>query len=149
MSGLRAPVSADEQRFRDAEWEALPRWRRGEVVPARITMLLDARGLYGPNVDLACGAIEPEVDEWEAGTRYPQFRQLVALARLVECTPMFFFTPMPARPTAIFICGRPRSRSQVVIPDDPIACYPPEVWQPVVAGYRDTLFDLEPTGALL
>ncbi|MDF3320228.1 hypothetical protein P3G66_31950, partial [Rhodococcus sp. C3V] len=41
----------------------------------RITRALDAAELYGPDVDIACGAQEPAVDEWEAGTRYPSFGQ--------------------------------------------------------------------------
>lgn len=41
-------------------------------------------------VDSACGAQEPSVDEWEAGTRYPVFEQLLALAALTHQSPDSF-----------------------------------------------------------
>jgi hypothetical protein len=64
-------------------------WARGEVRPFAITILLDARGFYGPQVDVECGGAEPMVDEWEAGTRYPEFDQLLALLQLCGVTPGF------------------------------------------------------------
>ena len=146
------PRTADthEQAFRDSEWDSQPKWARGELVPHRITLLLDARGLYGPDVDLACGAVEPAIDEWEAGTRYPTWPQLVALARLVDALPGFFFRDVSPITGPIFICSRTRSKSSIYFPPTPITRYPPDVWQPVVAGIRtDTLFDLAPAGALL
>lgn len=76
-------------------------------VPARITMALDAKGLYGPEVDLACGAREPDVDRWEAGTLIPTAVQLRLLAELTGQTVGFFFEPMPDLGT-IWICQRSR-----------------------------------------
>lgn len=69
---------------------AYQRWRAGLVVPYRITLALDSHGLYGPEVDAACEAREPEVDQWEAGERYPTWRQLCALSRLTGNTARFF-----------------------------------------------------------
>ncbi len=43
-------------------------------------------------VDIACGAQEPAVDEWEAGTRYPSFEQLLALAALTHHSSDLFVT---------------------------------------------------------
>ena len=79
-------------------WKA--QWRGGHVVPWRITMMLDARGLYGPEVDEACGVQEPTVDLWEEGAVYPTWPQLVALAKLCETTPGFFMDDraLPPRP---------------------------------------------------
>ena len=37
--------------------------------PERITIALDYRELYGPEVDRALGGEEPMVDEWESGAR--------------------------------------------------------------------------------
>lgn len=65
-------------------------WAAGKVIPHRITMALDARGLDGPGVDAACGVEEPAVDMWEAGTLYPTFEQLCALAELCGVLPHLF-----------------------------------------------------------
>lgn len=70
--------------------EARRAWAAGEVVPAAITIALDAAGLEGPEVDVACGAQEPDVDRWEAGELYPTWDQLCLLADLTGCPPHFF-----------------------------------------------------------
>jgi hypothetical protein len=80
---------AEIARVKDDE-RAHESWRVGKIVPSRITMVLDAKSLYGPEVDVACGGVEPMVDEWEAGTRYPTWEQLKALAALTGVTPRYF-----------------------------------------------------------
>ncbi len=83
LEGRRYRRELDEQRaYRD--------WRAGKVVPYRITIALDFHGLQGPDVDEACGVHEPQVDRWEAGTLYPTWSQLCALAELTGNTPGFF-----------------------------------------------------------
>lgn len=77
-------------RHRQDEEVAFKLWRSGQVRPYRITMALDARQLYGPQVDEACGAQEPDVDLWEAGKLYPTWRQVQLLAKLCGVTPRFF-----------------------------------------------------------
>jgi hypothetical protein len=67
-------------------------WRAGELRPYRITAALDARGLHGPEVDVACGAAEPDVDLWEAGKLYPTWEQVVLLAKLTGVTPRLLCT---------------------------------------------------------
>ncbi|MEA1798290.1 MULTISPECIES: helix-turn-helix domain-containing protein [Rhodococcus] len=69
---------------------AYEHWITGALAPYRITRALDAAELYGPEVDVACGVQEPAVDEWEAGTRYPSFEQLLALAALTHQSPDSF-----------------------------------------------------------
>ena len=64
------------------------------VVPARITLALDAAGLWGPDVDLACGAREPDVDHWEAGITTPTPEQVRLLADLTGMTPAYFYLPL-------------------------------------------------------
>lgn len=64
-------------------------WAAGQLVPDRITACLDAQGLEGPEVDVACLAREPEVDLWEAGVLYPSWEQTLALAHLCHVTPRF------------------------------------------------------------
>jgi hypothetical protein len=68
-------------------------WRAGEVKPYMITRCLDVKGLYGPEVDKACGAEEPDVDLWEAGKLYPTWQQLLLLAKLCGVTPRFLCSP--------------------------------------------------------
>lgn len=70
-------------------------WRAGELRPYRITMALDARRLYGPEVGVACGAAEPDVDLWEAGKLYPTWEQVLLLAKLTGVTPRLLCTRGP------------------------------------------------------
>lgn len=58
-------------------------WRSGKLVPLFITTLLDHGRHVGPQVDLACKAVEPDVDLWEVGRRYPRWDQTIALAQLI------------------------------------------------------------------
>lgn len=74
--------------------EAQSRWRGGHVVPHTITIALDLAGLYGPEVDHACGVEEPTVDLWEAGEEYPTWPQLLALAELTKFGVGFFTRPL-------------------------------------------------------
>lgn len=78
-----------------AEQEAYRQWDAGLLVPARITMALDAHGLEGPEVDAAFGVAEPDVDRWEAGELYPTWEQLKALSHMTGMALRFFFLPPP------------------------------------------------------
>lgn len=88
------PLTPDEQRRRLRKRNAATRdaaegyrlWRAGKLVPWRITAALDAIGADGPEVDLACGAREPDVDHWELGIKYPTWAQTEALSRYTGTT---------------------------------------------------------------
>ena len=75
-------------------------------VPERITMALDSRELYGPEVDRALGGKEPMVDEWEAGARIPDLTQIQALAKLTGYTVRFFYEPAPPPLSGGWMCGQ-------------------------------------------
>lgn len=108
-------------------------WSRGEVKPFLITRALDLRGLYGPEVDRACGVEEPAVDRWEAGELYPTWEQLEALARLTRLEPGFFtrgVEPMDTEP--VFICQR--GKSVQVTDSEPVLQFAHEAL--VMAGIR-------------
>lgn len=83
--------------------------------PTRITMALDFRGLYGPEVDHALGVEEPTVDLWEAGLIVPTREQVHRLAGLTGFPWRFFYQPEPPPIVGGFICGgdgcRPLGRS--------------------------------------
>lgn len=81
----REHLEAEQHQERDRQ-----AWAAGHVRPYRITMALDRRSLYGPGVDEACGVAEPAVDMWEAGTLYPSWEQLCALADLCGVLVGFF-----------------------------------------------------------
>lgn len=89
-------------------------------VPARITLALDSAGLWGPQVDVDLGGVEPMVDEWEAGIRLPTPAQIDRLARLTGYPAAWFTTPVEdweTRPVRTFICERgrrPENRLTVV-----------------------------------
>lgn len=109
-AGERLPAATEEGRRQQArdrqqqhngnyrrvlgEQEAKRRYEAGLVVPHYITMALDVNGLYGPEVDEACGAAEPDVDRWESGDLYPSWEQLCLLAKLTGY-PVAFFTREP------------------------------------------------------
>lgn len=98
----RRQVREDDQQRQHRE--AYEQWRAGRVVPNQITTALNARGLWGPDVDRQCHAKEPAVDEWEAGTRYPRWDQLEALARLTGYPARFFMLeiePIPFDATSL------------------------------------------------
>ena len=73
--------------------------------PERITMALDLRELYGPEVDRALGGEEPMVDEWESGARVPTLEQVQALAKLTDFPVKFFYQPAPPPIDNGWICG--------------------------------------------
>lgn len=122
------------------------RWRRGLVVPHRITVALDIRELHGPQVDQACGAREPDVDRWETGQKYPTWEQLLALAELTRFD-VAFFTPEPDQihalgPGVMFACKRSsRTWNPVVeIPAPVLAFNPAAIAAAVGACEQGALF---------
>lgn len=136
---LRERAEAAAQR-RASERDAHAAWQLGDVVPHRITLALDLRQLYGPEVDAACGVAEPAVDQWEAGTRYPTWEQLLALAELVDFDVRFFTVPEDQvhalGPGVIFICDRSKRRwnPRVEIPA-PIVRFDPAAVAATLGGY--------------
>jgi hypothetical protein len=96
--------AAGDARIERSLAEAKRMWQAGLVRPAAISFALDAKGLYGPEVDTACLAAEPDVDMWERGALYPTWEQLVALAELTGNTPRFFCmwdNPVPFEATTL------------------------------------------------
>lgn len=82
--------------------------RTGKIVPARITMALDICGLEGPEVDIACGAAEPDVDMWELALAVPTLEQVEKLAALTGFTVAWFYKPLEPGPLTgepIFMCS--------------------------------------------
>ena len=78
----------------------------GQVpTPERITMALNFRDLYGPEVDQALGGEEPMVDEWESGARTPSLEQVQALAEMTGFTVRWFYEPAPPPLGGGWICG--------------------------------------------
>lgn len=73
---------------------ACEQWAAGKLVPAKITNALDWCGLYGPEVDEAVHAREPDVDNWEAGLLYPRWDQVEALSALTGFPVSFFVKPV-------------------------------------------------------
>jgi hypothetical protein len=107
-----AAEQADAQRERYGTAISRQRAERliatGKVVPARITMALDIRDLEGPEVDIACGGSEPDVDMWELGLAVPSPEQVVLLAELTGFQPAFFYNPIDPGPllgSPIFMCS--------------------------------------------
>jgi len=84
------------------------------IVPARITMVLDARGLDGPNVDLHCGTHEGnpdgDVDAWELGQAEPTRAQARLIAALAEVPVALLYEPITdaERGARGYICIRGR-----------------------------------------
>lgn len=123
-------------------------WRAGNVQPWRISQALDAAGLWGPEVDEKCGGREPMVDEWEAGTLYPTWEQLLKLATLTEVTPGMFMVrpgqdPIPAKATSMRFHADVEDEAEPVLAFTPNAiaaevCYAPTTRPAVAANDRST-----------
>jgi hypothetical protein len=60
------------------------------INPHRITIALDRAKLFGPTADAKLGAVEPDLDNWEAGRSQPTAAQLEKLARLANVRVGFF-----------------------------------------------------------
>lgn len=110
-----AARQAAEQRGRYVAAQARQRNEQlvagGRIVPARITLALDYGGHEGPEVDIACGAQEPDVDLWECGELVPTEEQLRLLSTLTGFPVPFFYLPIPPGPLLggagrMWICGR-------------------------------------------
>lgn len=129
------PLSQAQERDAD---EAHRRWLAGELIPDRITHVLDLRMLDGPEVDEQCLAHEPEVDLWEAGKLYPSWEQVEALARLVDFPPIFLFRPPRCPPI------RYEDTSLVFHMDGPAPVRPPGL-----AGQLDLFDEPPPDGPVL
>lgn len=127
--GLAAQQSA-EQRKRYATAQARQEREKllatGKVVPGRITLALDVRGLEGPEVDIACGAAEPDVDDWELGVSTPTPDQVVKLAELTGYPVTFFYKPLDPMLMTTFICSNsgPKAERCRVIETDGIPVPP-------------------------
>jgi hypothetical protein len=80
-------------------------WAGKTPAPERITMALNIRDLYGPEVDQMLGGGEPMVDEWESGARVPDLEQVQALAELTGFPVRFFYQPPPAPLGEGWVCG--------------------------------------------
>lgn len=73
------------------------KWAAGLVIPDHITVVLDMGGHYGPEVDAACLAAEPDVDMWEAGRLYPRWEQVRALSKLTGFGEVYLMGPARQR----------------------------------------------------
>jgi hypothetical protein len=133
---IRAARNAEEHRKATVEKRDYAMWKAGKIVPWRITIALDAKGLYGPEVDEACGAAEPDVDQWEAGVLYPTWDQLRALSELTGCTPEFFmWSPTEELSMAADTTVRFHMPGADVPEPPPIRCFTPEA----IAAIKEAL----------
>lgn len=148
---MKRPTSARDLAAIQSAERALAKleldYRAGRVPaqPHRITQALDIGQHYGPEVDIACGAVEPAVDEWEAGQAAPTWEQLLALAVLTKMPPAFFCRPVEANELGpVIMCQRSgKGRGCHVIEAKPIV----EPYRPSVTPtpLRElTLFDVTP-----
>lgn len=106
---------------RAARRQALDRELSSTPVPARITIALNASGLWGDQVDRDLGVWEPPdgwdgptwepgtaVDRWEDGTLVPTRQQITAVANLTGWPWRFFYLPVTTWPNRVFMCDRRR-----------------------------------------
>lgn len=133
-------VAAEQMRGRGSDrLRVYADWQHGRVVPHRITMALDLHGHHGPEVDAACGVEEPTVDMWEAGTLYPTWPQLQALAGICPQVMLGYFVlplvdPLPLATSLRFhrVGGHPTDRLE----PPQVRCYPPDVVWATVRGQQ-------------
>lgn len=101
--------------------EARVAWSSGWVRPWLITMWLDYAGQQGPEVDRALGVPDPTVDRWEAGTQYPTWDQLVALARLCGVHPLKLTREEPGDADRVHLCPPPHNTAPTITTYTPAA----------------------------
>lgn len=98
----------------------------GQVLPWRITTALNSRGLYGPEVDAACGVEEPAVDLWEKGKLYPTWEQLRLLAGITGY-PIGYFSrpgePVDPEDTSLAIHERAKLGARYVAAKPPVLAF--------------------------
>lgn len=95
----------------------------GPVNPHRITVALNRAKLFGPTADAKLGAVEPDLDNWEASVSQPTAAQLEKLARLANVPVEFFTLADGEKPRLIVarICNRRTGYTHVSIdPDDEV-----------------------------
>jgi hypothetical protein len=73
--------------------------------PSRITVALDAAGLFGDDADRTLGVIPPVVDLWEQGALVPTDEQLADLAQRAGVTVEWFYDG-PVEPLVMNVCFR-------------------------------------------
>lgn len=93
------------------------------VNPHRITVALDRAKLFGPSADAKLGAVEPDLDNWEAGLYEPSPAQLAKLARVANVPVSFFALADDEAPTLILarvrLGGRRGCQLMVTMRDEP------------------------------
>jgi hypothetical protein len=96
----------------------------GLVVPARITMALDVRGLDGPEIDEQVGTFHGnpsgDIDRWEQALAVPSREQVQLLGKLTDFPPAWFYRPIPPGPQfsgPVWICYRGRRGCRTLQPD--------------------------------
>lgn len=105
------------------------------INPHRITVALDRAKLFGPAADAKVGAVEPDLDNWEAGISQPTDQQLARLAAMANVPAEFFHLADDQEPritvawvrsggrrgcqTVITMHGEPVGRPQTSLFDQP------------------------------
>jgi hypothetical protein len=89
------------------------------INPHRITVALNHAGLYGKTADAKVHAVEPELDDWEAGRAVPNPKQLRALCSLAGIDEAFLHLPDDAYPriAVAFLCRGPASGATLYLAD--------------------------------
>jgi DNA-binding transcriptional regulator YiaG len=88
-------MSTEGEEIEQAERELMAE----TVNPHRITVALDRAKLFGPTADAKLGAVEPDLDNWEAGKSQPTRTQLEKLSLLANVPIEFFGWPDGHEPT--------------------------------------------------
>lgn len=124
LTGDRAKynqAASRQRREREGDCAEYQAWKEGRLRPFVITDALNARDLYGPLVDAACGTCEPAVDMWESGQLYPTWDELKALADLTDY-PVSFFTIVDHRPLRAQDTSM-RFHTKVELEPEPVLCF--------------------------
>ncbi len=104
---MKATPLSHRERHREAvRKQKLDREQLSETpVPQRITTALDVMGLYGPEVDRACGVEEPMVDLWGEGKVVPTREQVEALSVLTGFPVRYFYKRATPSLRDVWLCG--------------------------------------------
>ena len=109
-------------------------WRDGQIVPGRIELAREQKGLPQQCVANVCGTDAMAVDLWEQGVEYPSWAELEDLCAILEVDPEFLARPVSG-PRGLFAAPEGQSAEGMLLMEE----YCEEAVETAVFGWPESL----------